>query len=150
MVWDEVNAASVLALGAGGLNDYRMAMAWFEKRLTAIPAPPPYYRHFFCSMLGGLDLLAGRVDDAIARLNEGLAASKEPEIPNDWALLAIARVHKGEPAAARRWLDRLRSWRPDSNATFWDLQEVAVLRDELENLLLDAAFPRDPFSPLRP
>ncbi len=146
VVWDELNAASVLTLGAGGQEEDRIAMAWFEKRLSGVPALPPFYRHFFSSMLGGLLLRAGRVDEAIARLNEGLAASKEPEIPNDWALLAIAHARKGEPAAAHRWLDRLRAWRPDPGATFWDLQEVAVLRDELEILLLDAAFPRDPFS----
>ena len=114
VVWDEVNAASVLALGAGGLNDYRVAMAWFQRRLAAVPAPPPFYRHFFSSLLGGLLLRAGRVDEAIVRLNEGLAASKEPEIPNDSALLAMAHARKGEPAAARRWLDRLSGWRPDT------------------------------------
>jgi WD40 repeat protein/tetratricopeptide (TPR) repeat protein len=146
VVWDEINAASVLALGPRGLDDYRMAMAWFEKRLSAIPAPPPFYRHFFSSALAGLLLRAGRLDEAITRLNEGLAASKEPEIPNDWALLAMAHGRKGELAAARRWLDRLRAWRPESTATFWDLQEVALLRDEPERLLLDAAFPRDPFA----
>jgi predicted Zn-dependent protease len=147
VVWDEVNAASVLALGAGGLDDYRVAMAWVERRLSAVPAPPPFYRHIFSSALGGLLLRAGRVGEAIGRLNEGLAASPEPELPTDWALLAIAHARKGDLATARRWLDRLRAWHPDSTATFWDLQEVAVLRDELEDLLLDAAFPRDAFSP---
>jgi tetratricopeptide (TPR) repeat protein len=146
VIWDEVNAASVLALGAGGADDYRPAIVRFEKRLSAVPSPPPLYRHIFSSLLGGLLLRGGRVDEAIARLNQGLAASKEPELPTDWALLAIAHGRKGEAAAARRWLDRLPAWHPDSTATFWDLQEVSVLHEEAEALLLDAAFPPDPFA----
>ena len=36
--------ASLLALGVQGLDDYRVPIAWFEKRLAAVPAPPPIYR----------------------------------------------------------------------------------------------------------
>jgi tetratricopeptide (TPR) repeat protein len=147
VVWNALAAASLLALAPGAIDDDRVPIAYFEQRLSATPAPPLPYRHYFSSALGGLLLRAGRVDRAIARLNAGLAASPEPELPTDWALLAIAHARKGALAAARRLLDRLRAWRPDSSATFWDLQEVAVLRDELEDLLLDAAFPRDAFSP---
>jgi tetratricopeptide (TPR) repeat protein len=121
-------------------------MTWFERRLSAVPAPPPLYQHFFSSALGGLLFRAGRVDDAIARLNEGLAASKQPGFPTDWALLSLAYFRKGEQAAAIRWLEQLRAWRPDPKTSFWDLQEVAVLRDEAESLLLDARFPLDPFA----
>jgi len=32
-------------------------------------------------------------------------------------------------------LKRLRDWRPDSSTTFWDLQEVTLLRGEVEELL---------------
>jgi hypothetical protein len=47
--------------------------------------------------------------------------------------------------AARLWLDRLRTFRPASSITFWDLEEVALLASEAESLLFDAEFPSDPF-----
>ena len=145
VVWNALSAASLLALGAEGLDDYQKAMGWFESRLSATPAPRAVYRHYFSTALGGLLLRAGRIDESIARLNEGIAAAKELELPTDWAYLAMAHARKGNVAEARRWLERLRTWRPDSSASFWDLQELALLRSEAESLLFDAEFPRDPF-----
>jgi hypothetical protein len=137
-------AASFFAMGAEGLDDYRVAMGWLEKRLSAVPAPPPLYRHVFSSALGGLLLRAGRMDEAIVRLNEAITAGGL-DIPTDWAYLAPARAKKGDLAEARRWLERLRAAGPDPSASFWDLQELALLRSEAESLLFDAEFPGDPF-----
>ena len=39
-------------------------------------------------------------------------------------------TRKGNQAEARRWLDRLRTWRPDSSVPFWDLQEIELVRKE--------------------
>ncbi len=81
---------------------------------------PPSPRRALCTVtcfsnaLGGLLLRAGRIDEAIARVNEGIAAAKEVEIPTDWAYLALAHARKGSLAEARRWLERLRTSRPDS------------------------------------
>jgi hypothetical protein len=72
------------------------------------------------------------------------------EIPTDRAYLALAHARRGDFAEARRSLERLRAARPDSSATFWDLQELALLRGEAEALLLDAEFPSDPFQGPRP
>jgi predicted Zn-dependent protease len=144
VVWNALAAAGFFALGAGNLDDYRVPMGWCEKRLSAVPAPRPIYRHLFASALGGLMLRVGRVDEAIVRLNEGIAAGEE-EIPTDWACLALAHAKKGDLAEARRSLERLRAARLDPSATFWDLQELALVRSEAESLLLDAGFPSDPF-----
>ena len=122
-----------------------MAISWFENRLSATPPPRPSSRHLFSNSLGGLLLRAGRLDEAIARVNEGIAAAKDVEIPTDWAYLAIAHARKGSLAEARRWLERLRAARPDSSASFWDLQELALLRSEAESRIFDAGFPSDPF-----
>jgi hypothetical protein len=67
------------------------------------------------------------------------------ELPTDRAYLALAHARKGNFAEAHRWLDRLRASPADSSASFWDLQELALLRSEAESLLFDAGFPRDPF-----
>jgi hypothetical protein len=84
------------------------------------------------------------MDEAIVRLNEGITAGGV-EIPTDWAYLALAHAKKGDLAEARRSLERLRASRPDPSESFWDLQELALLRSEAESLLLDAEFPSDPF-----
>lgn len=105
-----------------------------ESRLSAVPAPSPLVRRYFSNALGGILLRAGRLDEAIARINEGIAAAKDVEIPSDWTYLALAHARSGKLVEARQMLERLRDSRPDSSATFWDLQEVTLLRSEAEAL----------------
>ncbi len=149
VAWDATHAGSLLALGVQGLDDYRVPIAWFERRLADGAVPPPIYRpYYFPNALGGLLIRAGRIDEAIARLNEGTVLAKEAKFedyPTDWACLALAHARKGDFAEARRWLDRLRALRPASSMSFWDLQQFALLQSEAEALLLDAGFPGDPF-----
>jgi hypothetical protein len=150
VVLDALSAASLLALGAEGLDDYRVATGWFKKQQSAVNAPGPINWHRFpdANAIGGLLLRAGRIEEAIVRLNEGIAATggdKNKESPTDWAYLALAHAKMGSAAEARRWLERLRTWRTPSRASSWDLQELALLRTEAESLLFDAEFPRDPF-----
>ena len=78
--------------GAEGLDDYHVAMRWFESRLSATPELRPVLKHYFSNVLGGLFLRAGRIDEAITRINEGMAAAKEVEIPTDWAYLSLAHA----------------------------------------------------------
>jgi WD40 repeat protein/tetratricopeptide (TPR) repeat protein len=135
VVWNALSAASVFALGPKGLDDYRVPIAWMERRLSAVPVPRPLIKHYFSNALGGLLLRAGRLDEAIARINEGIAAAKDVELPTDWGYLALAHAKKGKLPEARKMLERLREWHPDSSTTFWDLQEVALLRAEAEALV---------------
>ncbi len=150
VVWNALSAASLFALGAEGLDDYRVPISWFESRLSATPAPRPVYKHYFSNVLGGLLLRAGRIDEAIVRVNEGMTAPGEAEGPGYWAYLALAHARKGDLAEARRWLDLLRATPPDSRSSFWDLAEVALLQSEVEGLLFDTGFPRDPFHGPKP
>src|SRR5262249_30352362 len=98
----------------------------------------------FSNALGGLLLWAGRVDEAIVRLNDGITAAAG-ESPTDWAYLALAHARKANFPEARRSLKRLRASRPDSSTSFSDLQELELLKGEAESLLFDAEFPSDPF-----
>jgi hypothetical protein len=93
-------------------------------------------------------LRAGRLDEALARLSEGIAAAREVEFPTDWTYLALAYARKGDFLDSHRWLERLRAWQPDSTTTFWDIQEIGLLRSEAEALILDAGFPTNPFAHL--
>ena len=143
-VWMALSEASLMGLAPGAIEDYRVPIAWFEKRLSVTPAPRPDFRYMFSNVLGGLLLRAGRIDEAIARLNEGIAAMKELEGPGDWAFLALAHTRKGNLAEARRYGDRLRALPSDLSGAFWDLQELGLLRDEVESALSDAEFPKNP------
>jgi predicted Zn-dependent protease len=122
-------------LGAKGLDDYRVPIGWMESRLSSVPAPSPAQRHLGLNALGGLLLRAGRPDEAIVRIHEGIAAAKDVEFPTDWAYLALAHARKGQLAEARQMLERLRERHPDSLLSFWDLQEIALLRSEAEALV---------------
>jgi len=89
---------------AKGLDDYRAwqirSDGWKSALLSAVPAPSPLVRHYFSNALGGILLRAGRLDEAIVRINEGIAAAKDVEIPNDWTYLALAHARSGNLAEA--------------------------------------------------
>jgi len=115
-------------------------------------APSPFDRRVCSNAIGGLMLRAGRLDEAIAHVNEGIATAGQKEVPPEvkeipthWADLAMAYARKGNLAEARRAIERLRASHPESSASFWELQELELLRGEAESLLLDAGFPSDPF-----
>ena len=121
-----------------------MPISWFEKRLSATcaktrdqtlfrerPGWPPYSSR------------AGSTKRS-PTFNEGIAATKEMEIPTDWAYLALAYARTGNLAESAGGSTAWRS-PTDASATFWDLQELSLLRSEAESLLFDAGFPRDPF-----
>ena len=63
--WNELSAAELFALEADGLDDYRVAILWFERRLSTVPSPSPLFRHVFSNALGGT-VAPGRVDEAIS------------------------------------------------------------------------------------
>ncbi len=142
--WNTLAAASFIGLGEKGLDDYRVPMEWCEKRLAVVPAPGKLARHLLVSALGGLLFRAGREDEAIVRLNEGIDAGVM-DFPSDWALLAMAHARKGRIDQARRSLEHLRAAPPDPLASFWEPEELDILRKEAESLVFDAGFPSDPF-----
>jgi hypothetical protein len=47
VAWDATLAGSLLALGVQGLDDYRVPIAWFERRQADVPVPPPIYHPYY-------------------------------------------------------------------------------------------------------
>jgi hypothetical protein len=47
-------------------------------------------------------------------------------------------------------LERLRAAAPDPLGSFWEFQELAIVRSEAESMLFDAGFPSDPFHGPKP
>ena len=97
VVWNALTAASLFALGAEGLDDYQRADRLVrEAAVRRSRATPRLSRHMFSNALGGLLLRAGRIDEAIARLNEGIAAAKEVENPHRLGLPGPGPRAKGK------------------------------------------------------
>jgi hypothetical protein len=58
---------------------------------------------------------AGRFQEAISRLEEGIRKRDGTSLPQDWAFLSMAHQRLGHRREARRWLDRLWTYRPSEN-----------------------------------
>jgi hypothetical protein len=97
--------------------------------------------------LGAVLHRVGRDRDAVDRLREGIAADGGRGNASDWLFLALAYHGLGDPEEAARWLARAAGpvTRPQG-ASVWDAAEIEALRREATGLLLDAAFPADPFA----
>jgi WD40 repeat protein/serine/threonine protein kinase len=89
---------------------------------------------------------AGRYEEAIHRLNEGIRARGDGGDPRAFAFLAMAHHRLGHRDEAQHWLDKLAAYRPKAGAEFfWDDVEVRILRREAESSILGS--PRAPRAP---
>jgi tetratricopeptide (TPR) repeat protein len=98
--------------------------------------------------LGAALYRAGRFDEAIRRLQEGIQLRNGRSVAQDWAFLAMAHFRLGHRDEARRWLDRFRARPPVADpAKFWNELEIRLLRSEAKAVVFDdPAFPDDPFA----
>ena len=98
--------------------------------------------------LGAVLYRAGRFEDAIRRLEEGIRFRKGESLPRDWAFLSMAHGRLGHHDEARRWLDRFRSHQPNADPNnFWNELEIRLLRNEADAVVVyDPIFPADPFA----
>ena len=105
-------------------------------------------KHLALNTLGAALFRAGRFEDAIRRLEEGIKLRNGAETPQDWPFLAMAHHRLGHRDEARGWLDRLRDRRPSTKPyQFWNELEIGLLRSEAEAVILyDPVFPADPFA----
>jgi lipopolysaccharide biosynthesis regulator YciM len=93
--------------------------------------------------LGAALYRAGRFEESIRRLEEGIQKNSGVSVPRDWVFLALAHERLGHATEARRWLDRFQTQtvneKPDAL--------IRLLRNEAEaQILYDPIFPRDPFA----
>ncbi len=114
----------------------------------AVKGFPAEQKHAALNTLGAALYRAGRFEDAIRRLGEGIQLRSGKSLPQDWVFLAMAHHRLGHRDEARRWLDRLRNRQPSMNPKqFWDELEIRILRSEAEAAVLyDPVFPPDPFA----
>ena len=115
---------------------------------AALAAFPTAQKPIVMNTLGAALYRAGRFEESIHWLEEGIRKRGDESLPQDWAFLAMAHHQLGHRAEALRWLDRFRTYRANENPNaFWDELEIRVLRNEAESLFLyDPVFPPDPFA----
>ena len=121
---------------------------WPRRRWRDIPADQ---KRFALNTLGAALYRAGRIDEAIARLDESVKASGGVGVPQDWVFLAMAHHKKGNADEARRWLEKVRAHKDEKIAFSTDLVEIRILLREAEALLRETPpAPLDPTSRAAP
>jgi len=161
--WRRSNAALLDRFGGTSHADTARNVAWacvLGPDATADPEVPVRLAEaavrgatetakiYYLSTLGAALYRAGRFDDAIRRLEEGIRLGGGVTPPQDWAFFAMAHHRLGHRDLALRWLDRLRNHRPSESPDplWWDLR-IPLLRSEAEAVILyDPVFPADPFA----
>ena len=97
--------------------------------------------------LGATTYRAGRFEEAVRHLGDGIKAQGKGGDVRDWLFLAMAHHHLNTPDEARKWLDKAIEWLASSTRdkpkddTFGDRidwrtwLELQVLRREAESLI---------------
>jgi tetratricopeptide (TPR) repeat protein len=120
------NAAWLCSYAAVADADLAVPVQMAEKALAGYA---PEQKRYALNTLGAALYRAGRIDEAIARLDESVKAAGGVGDPQDWAFLAMAHHKKGNDDEARRWLEKLRSQKPDQDV------ECRIFLREAEALL---------------
>jgi tetratricopeptide (TPR) repeat protein len=88
-------------------------------------------------ILGAAFYRAGRFADAIRSLEESHQNRGDDGDPRGFAFLAMAHHRLGHRDEAKRWLDKLATYRPKAGSDFsWDDVEIRILRREAEAVIL--------------
>jgi WD40 repeat protein len=100
---------------------------------AAVAGYPADLKPSALNSLGAALYRAGRIDEAIARLDERVEAYGGG-FPGEWAFLAMAHHKKGHAEEARRWLEKTRTADKDD-------PQARILLREAEALLKEATPP---------
>ena len=124
------NAAWCCIYAPDAVADLTVPVLMAEAALAGYPAAQKRYA---LNTLGVVLYRAGRIDEAIARLDESVKASGGG-VPQDWVFLAMAHHKKGHAEEAGRWLEKTRAGVKDD-------PEVRILLREAEALLKETTPP---------
>jgi len=143
--WEADQVAWACALGPEATADPEVPVRLAE---SAVKGGPEFNKAKFLHTLGAALYRAGRFDEAIRRLEEGIRLRGGVSVPREWAFLAMTHHGLGHRDDARQWLERLREHQPSADsAEFWNELEIRLLRSEAEAVILyDPTFPADPFA----
>jgi WD40 repeat protein/Flp pilus assembly protein TadD len=141
------NAAMAFALGPSADDDWAKPLAWIDHALAALAAIEKANaakkeaigraRHSFLNTRGALLYRAGRYEEAVTVLREGMGLHAQGGEFHDWVFLALAKHRLGQAASARTAAGKARLARAGTGGDkVWGAAEVELLAAEL-----DAAVP---------
>jgi tetratricopeptide (TPR) repeat protein len=125
---------------------------------TAVSREPnvPWWHY----VLGLAEFRAGRYERAVEYAMKSIdLGPRWLAAPLNYPVLAMAHHGLGHRAEARRWLEKAHRWGGvaspglrsadvlSSTVPWWDRVEFQLLLCEADGMVLDAAFPADPFAP---
>jgi tetratricopeptide (TPR) repeat protein len=128
-------AAWTCSLGPSGVADYGPVVALAEQ---AVKTAGPSDRQAVLNTAGAILYRAGRFQEAIQRLNEGIKVGGGQGEVHDWIFLAMAYHQSGETDQARKFLGLVK--KSSYPAQSWTKLELELLRAEAE-MLIDGSKP---------
>ncbi len=139
---------SALAPGAGVDRETAVRLAEVAVKALSADGSPAQAKAMALKTLGAALYRAGRFEDAIRRLDDGIRLRGGVSIPQEWAFLAMAHHRLGHREDACRWLDRIRDRQRGTDPDqYWEELGIQLLRSEAEAVILyDPVFPADPFA----
>lgn len=140
------NAAAAFTLGPNGTDDWTKPLAWMDHaldRLAALETANPgmkdvhlRMRHTYLNTRGALLFRAGRFEDAVKTLREGMRPHPDGGEFHDWLFLALAEHRLGHADAAKEAASKTRALQAKLNPrAVWDTAEVELLAAELNAAL---------------
>jgi tetratricopeptide (TPR) repeat protein len=144
--WAANSTVWLFCLAPGAASDYQRLVDLAERAMQE--APTPEARATLLNTLGAILYRAGRDQEALRRFDERLNIVKAEDLdPTDWVFLALLNHRSGKAVEARRWLEKLRTYKPDVHATgykFWNDLEIVLFRQEVEGVCGGSALPAMP------
>ena len=84
-------------------------------------------RPIYLNTVGAALYRAGRFEESIRCLEEGIQKRIGESLPQDWVFLALAHHQLGHGPEARRWLDRFQTYKADEKPdAFWNELEIRL------------------------
>jgi WD40 repeat protein/tetratricopeptide (TPR) repeat protein len=114
----------------------------------AVKGAPDNEKPMYLNTLGAALYRAGRFEDAIRQLTDGIQRRNGASEPQDWVFLALAHHRLGHREQALSWLQKLRRPNPTQEpGSFWSELEMRLFTSEAEAVILyDPIFPADPIA----
>ena len=100
--------ARICVLVPDAVADREAAVRLAEKAVNAKTTPS--VRHSYLGTLGAATYRAGRYEEAVRHLDEGVKAGGKGGDALDWIFLAMAHQRLGHTGESRRWMDKAISW----------------------------------------
>jgi hypothetical protein len=127
---NQVNdAVWICAVGDGAVKDFEPLVRAQTRGLGPQPNPD------LLNTLGALLYRAGRFEDAVKRLEEGISRRDKVGTVHDWLFLAMVHQRLGHRQEARKWLEKSVRAVEKAEGGAWDQRlELRLLRREAERV----------------